>query len=372
MDIWAITPTNTASNGAAVGSVAGLGEIGMNLRWKTKAGVVATICGFAFLAGSAQAQFAGPAVTTLSPPAGTTPAALNARYGDVKIMPGDIVAIATYGAPELTTTATTTVDLPGSVTTTPVQGIKVGAQGEIVLPYLGVVRIGGMTPSEASLYLEKALKDGGILVDPQVSVEIVDSPTRVITVMGEVSKPSTVPAFGELRLLEVISACGGFTPMASHTITVRRPGQDEPITVLLGTDPKDTDQTNIPLMAGDTVIVPKVGNVFVVGQVRNPEAIPLASNTPITVLRAISITGGVNFGAALSKTVVIRTLPNNQRVEISLDLKKIMNGKQKDIALASDDVLLIPSNGFKAGLAGGGGAVAASALYGAAYIAKGP
>jgi polysaccharide biosynthesis/export protein len=340
----------------------------MNLRLKTRTGIA--VCSLAAFAGSAMAQFAGPAITALSPPAGSSTAALSAKYGDMRIMPGDIIAIATYGAPELSTTATTTVDLPGSVATTPVQGIKVGAQGEIVLPYLGVVKVGGMTQAEASEYLEKSLKDAGILVNPQVTVELVDSPTRVITVMGEVQHPSTVPAFGELRLLDVISACGGFTPLASHTLTVRRRGQDEPITILLGTDPRNTDETNIPLMAGDTVIVPKVGSIFVVGQVHTPEAIPLASNTPITVLRAISISGGLNFGAALSKTVIIRTLPNNQRVEISLDLKKIMNGKQKDVALASDDVLLVPTNGFKAGLAGGGGAVAASSLYGIGYIAK--
>lgn len=342
----------------------------MNLRGRTGLRIAAAVCSVAFLAGPARAQFAGPAVTTLSPPAGSSAASLTATYGDVRIMPGDIIAIATYGAPELSTTATTTVDLPGSLSSTPVQGIKVGAQGEVVLPYLGVVKIGGLTPTEASQSLEKSLKDAGILVDPQVTVELVDSPTRVITVMGEVQKPSAVPAFGQLRLLDVISACGGFTTMASHTITVRRRGQDEPITILLGTDPRNTDETNIPLMAGDTVIVPRVGSVFVVGQVRTPEAIPLATNTPITVLRAISMSGGLNFGAALSKTVIIRTLPNNQRVEISLDLKKIMNGKQKDVALSSDDVLLVPPNGFKAGLAGGGGAVVASSLYGIGYIAK--
>lgn len=342
----------------------------MNDRLKARIMVVATACSLVSIASSAFAQFAGPAVTTLSPPAGSSAAALGAKYGDVSIMPGDIIAIATYGAPELSTTATTTVNVPGSVSSTAVQGIKVGAQGEIVLPYLGVVKVGGMTPSEASVWLEKSLKDAGILVDPQVTVQLVDSPTRVITVMGEVQKPSTVPAFGELRLLDVISACGGFTPLASHTITVRRRGQDEPITILLGTDPKNTDETNIPLMAGDTVIVPKVGNVFVVGQVRNPSAIPLASNTPITVLRAISMSGGLNFGAALSKTVIIRTLPNSQRVQISLDLKKIMDGKQKDVALASDDVLLVPQNGFKGALAGGGAAVAASSIYGFGYIAK--
>lgn len=298
---------------------------------------------------AARAQFAGPAVSSPSPDAGAPPAAFHAQYGAVQIRPGDVVAIATYGVPELTTSAMTSVDSPASSTGVGnVNGIKVGAQGEVVLPYLGVVKLAGMTPEEASAFLDKELKDKGILVDPQVTVSLVYSPTRTITVVGEVQRPQPVTAFGQLRLLDVISACGGFTPMASHDITVRRPGEASPITVMLGNDPKSSDQTNIPLMAGDTVIVPKVGNVFVVGQVRSPAAIPLSSNTPVTVMRAITIAGGVNYAAALSKVVIIRRTANDQQVEIQLDLKKVMHGKEKDVALASDDVLLVPTNGFKA------------------------
>ena len=313
-----------------------------------------------FGASAAMAQFAGPAVGASSPGAATPPSAMNARYNDVKIMPGDVIAIATYGAPELTTSANTTIDAPGMSSGGNVNGIKVGSQGEIVLPYLGAVKVSGLTPPEAALYLEASLKEKGILVDPQVSVTLVDSPTRVITVIGEVQKPAPVPAFGQLRLLDVISACGGFTPLASHTITIRRPGEADPITVLLGSDPKNTDITNIPLVAGDTVIVPKVGNVFVIGQVRTPSAIPLSSNSPVTVMRAIAMVGGLNFGAALSRVVVIRKTPDDQHVEIQMDLKKIMHGKEKDIALASDDVLLVPGNGFKTSVALGGAGVGAA------------
>ncbi|HEX4311214.1 MAG TPA: polysaccharide biosynthesis/export family protein [Acidobacteriaceae bacterium] len=312
-------------------------------------------CVMTFGVSSAVAQFAGPAVGTPSTQAPGPNAALQAQYVDVKIMPGDVISIATYGAPELTTGS-------GSV-----GGVKVGAQGEIVLPYIGVVKVAGMTPSETALYLERELKDKGILVDPQVTVSLVDSPTRVITVLGEVQKPAPIPAFGQLRLLDVISACGGFTPLASHTITVRRVGEPNPITIILGTDPKTTDETNIPLMAGDTVIVPKVGNVFVIGQVKTPSAIPLSSNAPITVMRAIAMSGGLNFGAALSKVVIIRKTPDDQHVEIQMDLKKVMHGKERDVALASDDVLLVPSNGFKAGMAVGGAGVSAGITSGLIY-----
>jgi len=333
----------------------------MNVRSGWVARVAGVSCSLILGTATAMAQFAGPAVSAPSPGMATPASALIAHYGDVKIMPGDVIAIATYGAPELTTTSSTTIDNPGSGGGS-TSGIKVGAQGEIVLPYLGAVKVAGMTPPEAALFLERSLKDKGILVDPQVSVSLIGSPTRVITVIGEVVKPSPVPAFGQLRLLDVISACGGFTALASHTITIRRPGEANPITVILGTDPKNTDATNIPLMAGDTVIVAKVGSVFVIGQVKTPSAIPLSSNAPVTVMRAIAMAGGVNFGAALSKVVVIRKTPDDQHVEIQMDLKKVMQGKEKDIALASDDVLLVPTSGFKAGMSMGGASVATGAV----------
>jgi hypothetical protein len=66
----------------------------------------------------------------------------------------------------------------------------------------------------------------------------------------------------------------------------------------------------------------------------------------------------VNFGAALSKVVVIRQTPNDQHVEIQIDLKKVMQGRERDIALASDDVLMVPGNAFKQGFAAGGAGLA--------------
>jgi len=44
-------------------------------------------------------------------------------------------------------------------------------------------------------------------------------------------------------------------------------------------------------------------------------------------------------------------------------LKKIMFGKQQDVALVSNDILLVPANAFKAGMAAGGAGVVASLLY---------
>jgi polysaccharide biosynthesis/export protein len=319
---------------------------------------------------TASAQFMGPALTAPPKPAGAPNSAMNAEHREIKIAPGDVISISTYGVPELTTTSQTSSGGiafgAGSAIT---QGIKVGAAGEVSLPYLGSVRLAGLTPTEAAARLSQGLKQGGFLVDPQVSVQLVDSPTRAITVIGEVMKPAPVPAFGEVRLLDVISACGGFTPLASHSVTVRRLGEPDPITVELGTDPKSASASDIPLLPGDTVIASKVGSVFVLGYVKLPAAIPLSSNAPITVLRALAMAGGLNYGAGLSKARIIRTTADNQRVEIRLDLSKIMFGKQEDVVLKSNDILLVPANPFKAGMAAGGAGVAASLLYAASDTA---
>jgi polysaccharide export outer membrane protein len=320
---------------------------------------------------TASAQYIGPAISSTSTVANAPSSTSKPDYGDSPIMPGDVISIITYGVPELTTTSlTTTSDSLIGASAPVVSGLKVGAQGEITLAYLGTIKIAGLTPSEAVSYLSRRLVEGGFLVDPQISVALVESPTRVITVVGEVVKPAPVPAFGRVRLLEVISACGGFTQMASHTITLRRLGNPNPIPIELGVDPKTTDVTNILLLAGDTIIVPRVGNVFVVGEVKNSEAIPLSTNTPITVMRAIAMAGGLKYSAALSKARIIRTTADNQVLEIKLDLKKLMLSQQVDVALLSDDVLFIPANTFKATISSGGASVAASALYGFAYIAK--
>ena len=312
------------------------------------------------------AQFLGPAVTSPPAPASAPDAAMKADYGALKIKPGDVISIATYGVPELTTTSQTASGSIGSGSSAAIlQGIKIGSDGNISLPYLGAVKLAGLTPIEAAAYLSNALKQGGFLVDPQVSVQLVDSPTRAITVIGEVLKPALVSAFGELRLLDAISACGGFTPFASHSVTVRRQGLSDPIVVELGTDPRTADAGDIPLLPGDTVIVSKVGSVFVLGYVKTPAAIPLNGNAPVTVLRALAMAGGVNYGAGLSKARIIRTTADNQRVEIRLDLRKIMFGQQQDVVLLSNDILLVPANAFKAGMAAGGAGVAASLLYGA-------
>src|ERR1035438_339961 len=95
------------------------------------------------------AQSVGPALTSPPRVAGAPDAAMSAEYGDVSIAPGDVISITTYGAPELSTSAQTSASTIFAPAAPILQGVKVGAMGDIVLPYLGTVKVAGLTPSEA-------------------------------------------------------------------------------------------------------------------------------------------------------------------------------------------------------------------------------
>jgi polysaccharide export outer membrane protein len=331
--------------------------------------VLLTVAELCLCAAVAVAQYAGPTLTVPDRAAAAPTEAMQLSRLDATILPGDVIAITTLGAPEL---SSTTSIASGAITGGAglAGGMRVSEQGNVFLPYLGAVQLAGLTTDQAAVLLRRNLKEGGFLADPQVTVQLVDSPTRVISVVGEVTRPAPVPAFGQLRLLDAISACGGFTPMASHTVQVIRTGIAAPITVELGSDPMHASQADIPLTAGDRLIVPKVGSIFVVGEVKTTLSFPASSNEPITVMRAITMAGGLKFSAALSQARIVRTNADNQRMEIPLDLKKLMHGQQQDQVLASNDILYVPSSALKATISAGGVGVMESVFYGAIYASS--
>jgi len=307
-------------------------------------------------------QYFGPTVQQNPPMPGKVAAENAGQETERLIQPGDILAVYVYGMPEMS--AGLVMPVAG---TQQVNGVQLNGFGEVVLPFVGRVRLGGMTQSQAVAELRKKLVESGLLVDPVISISIVDSPGRIISVIGEVTRPSQVKAYDKIRLLDAIAFCGGFTGVASHVVTVQREGRQNSITVDLGTDPEKAGDANLFLQPGDTIVVAKEGGIYVVGEVRNAAMYMAPGNAPLTVMGAIAMSGGLKFSAALAHARIYRVAENQQRVQINFNLKKLMYGKQKDITLAANDILFIPSNAWKASLAAGGVSAAESILYGATY-----
>ncbi len=112
-------------------------------------------------------------------------------------------------------------------------------------------------------------------------------------------------------------------------------------------DARNPEQ-NIIIRPYDVISVPRAELVFVVGEVAKPGPLPLSGGPSISVLEAVSSTGGVLRSAAPRHARILRRIPGDQkRAEVTIDLKKIMQGKANDVPLSAGDILVIPDSSGK-------------------------
>lgn len=97
---------------------------------------------------------------------------------------------------------------------------EIGDGGALSLPLIDAIPAGGMTPVELSSAISDTLKDGGYVLSPRVSVEIILH--RPFFILGEVTKPGEYPYSGELTLEQAVAKAGGYTPRADKRVVKLR------------------------------------------------------------------------------------------------------------------------------------------------------
>jgi polysaccharide biosynthesis/export protein len=248
----------------------------------------------------------------------------------VKLGPGDLVEVNVYGVPELATKA------------------RVSNDGDLYLPLIDYVHVGGLSLEEAQKLLEKRLDDGGFVRNPHVTIFVDEYASQAVTVMGEVGKPGVYPIMGDRRLFDLISAAGGLTDKAGRTLTITHRSQpDKPDSVHLARNLMDSPETNVDVRPGDTVEVHRAPIIYVVGDVGRPSGL-LVDNGTLTVLQAIALAGGTNRTAKLGGARILRKSSGpNGVTETPVPLKKMLQAKAADIPLQADDILFVPVSGAK-------------------------
>ncbi|HEY8998152.1 MAG TPA: polysaccharide biosynthesis/export family protein [Edaphobacter sp.] len=288
--------------------------------------------------GSAFAQFNGPAVAASTPinlpiELTTDPAILYPQQRDIRLGNGDTIQVHIYGSSDYNAQAVVSLD------------------GSVNLPLAGVLHVEGLTIHETEITIAEALVRGGIYRNPQVSVQLTESPNQVATLTGELR--SIVPLRGEKRLLDVISAGGGFPQTASHVVTIHRIGQEKPIVVDLGTNPSASMQANIPIFAGDTIVTSRTGVVYILGAFKTQGSIPLMQNSPMTLMQAAALSGGPAFDAKYGDLRLVRTIGVERKI-VHVDIKRVMQGKDPDPVLQADDIVFLPTVLMKSAIKSGG------------------
>jgi polysaccharide export outer membrane protein len=287
---------------------------------------------------AATAQFSGPSLGSATPvnqaiTPTTDPAILYPVGRDIHLANGDLLTVHIYG------------------TTDFAPPVRIGLDGTIQLPLVGSLHVEGLTLHETENLIATQLTNAGMYRNPQVTVVMTESPNQFVTVTGELH--SVVPVAGEKRLFDVLAAAGGLPLTASHTVTINRPGVPQPIVVDLGTDPAQSAHSDVPVFPRDTVIVARVGVVYLVGAFAHQGPVPIQQNAPLTLMQATAIGGGAGFEARSNDLRIIRTVGLDRKV-VTVDIKKIFNGQAPDPVLQAEDIVFLPTNTMKAAIKNGG------------------
>jgi polysaccharide export outer membrane protein len=240
----------------------------------------------------------------------------------------------------------------------------VSADGNISMPLIGYVQIAGLSSSEAEGAIEAKLRQGNVLNDPQVSVYVKEYSRGGISVAGEVARPGVYSALGPHRLFDVLQAAGGTTDKAANEVVISHRGQEVATTLSISKNPAEMAASNVDLKPGDTVVVPRAGIVYVLGEVTRPGGYVLNATGGVTVLQVVAVAGGPTHVASEGKTRLLRRTGNGFQ-EQPINLKKLLRGKTHDVSVRNDDILFIPSSGFKEAL--NAGALLATASTAAIY-----
>jgi len=296
------------------------------------------LCILGLCSGVAKAQFSGPSLGASTPvnrpvTLTTDPAILFPAEREIHLAPNDVITVHLYGAQDYAPVA------------------KVSLDGSIQLPLIGTVRMEGLTIHEAERLIAERLVTAGMYRNPQISIQLTESPNQIATVTGELH--GVVPVIGQRRLFDVLAAAGGLPPTASHIITIQRAGVAQPIVIDLGTDPSQSEKANVPIFPRDTIVVARTGVIYVLGAFKTQGAIPLQQNSPLTLMQVAALSGGPGFEGKYTDMRLIRTMGLERKV-VKVDIKRVMNGKDPDPVLQTDDIVFLPSEPWKAAIKSGG------------------
>jgi polysaccharide biosynthesis/export protein len=240
---------------------------------------------------------------------------------------------------------------------------RVDVDGQVSLPMVGRIPAAGLTLAQFEAALNTRLAT--YIREPQLVATITEFRSQSVSVLGAVRVPGTHQLEGRKSLMEMIALAGGFREDAGNIIKITRELDWGPIPlpnattdpsqkfslaevqirqILEATNPSD----NIAIMPHDVISVPKGDLVYVIGGVNKAGGFILAEKENISVLQALSLAEGLGRTADSRHAKILRQNSDvEQRIEIAVDVKKILDGTAKDIPLRAGDIFFIPDSTAK-------------------------
>ncbi|QDJ32889.1 capsular biosynthesis protein [Bordetella hinzii] len=223
------------------------------------------------------------------------------------IGPGDVVEVSVWEFPQAvlfsnSQSADAKAGGPATSRATTFPEQMVAADGTIVVPFAGRVRVNGRTIQEIENDIQAKLASKAN--QPQVVLRVVKNNTSTVTVVGEVSNSTLMPLTpkGE-RLLDALAAGGG-VKQAVNRVAIQVSRDNVTATMPLDSVIRDPRQ-NIPLKAGDVVTALFQPQSFsVLGATGKNEEVPFEAQG-ISLAQALARSGGLNDNRADARGIFI-------------------------------------------------------------------
>jgi len=134
---------------------------------------------------------------------------------------------------------------------------QVASDGTVDFPYVHTLKVADLEAQQVARLVRERLIAEKVLSDPSVVVQVKAYASRVVTVLGQVSKPGSYPLLPGMSLIQAISQSGGLTAVASGThVSLTRKTSKGQQTVDVDVEAiSEGSAPDVPLQAGDQIYV---------------------------------------------------------------------------------------------------------------------
>jgi len=237
---------------------------------------------------------------------------------------------------------------------------RLDQKGEVNVPLVGIVHLGGQTIREAETQLSVAYKK--FYLHPDIAISMGALHTEPVSVLGSVGTPGVYQLKGQTHLLEALSAAGGVREDALQTVIITRqeaygriphPDARQKLTgeSIVEINLKELTESqnvteNFLMEPHDVVSIPPAQLVYVLGHVKKSGGFVLGGKPELSVLQALALAEGFDPQASPARAQILRRGGNKEQ-QIAVNMKKILAGKDEDLILHPNDILYIPSSTMK-------------------------
>jgi len=224
---------------------------------------------------------------------------------------------------------------------------RVDGAGNINMPLVGELSVSGYDLATAERLIADAYAEN-YLRNPQVAVTVTEFRSQQFTAIGAVARPTIYNIERRTSLLEAIAMTGGLASGAGNYIYLTDRVRDEESgelgtrSLIINVEELMRNPGTHNVVLGDSALinVPRAGSVFVEGAVERPGVYSREGDT--TVLKAITMAGGLKFEASRSNLRVLkRDEATDEWVHSVLRFSDIRESPDSDIPLNDGDIVMV-------------------------------